>query len=525
LSPYFSHGKCGLFSDPPKSLTTPERRYLPLFIAVLVKNHVFDFKDLGIDLLGLWMLSIVKPRGLLGYENYLADVLQHNGLPFLEKATVAVGIPPDYNSNHDFFACAIHYMRKSLRESAPSVQSRQYRDEYSKTLQLVMRSMKEDLVLLRPFASEHGVYVDFVRQVISLIKSHGVGIRALDPFFTQPSADYSPPVQDPQLHTAGIVAYGIRLSEADVHAVPQLFYYLYNNFKIALGNDKLDQECRILGKAMRNAHVTSFMLQLMVPAIIQASAQAHDCWALLEVYAVALGNLLDTTCVPKELAAGDMEHVGGIFGCILAWFDGIKSAATLSLQQLHIMTLLATIANALQPSTITHLVNGPDSTAPGLQDTVDRLSGLFAEARCHIDEVLSVADEDLTITSVRVPGLLGGLLPTSGHDSGPSGNPRVQEFTKAIVSDVRQNWVVSGDRVMVRIASGRGGGVGGGTPAMSQAASPSLQGTRYVPWDVKGVLERLHVSIARWELAVAREGSRAGTSRRQRVTDEEGLLF
>ncbi|KAK3304457.1 Mus7/MMS22 family-domain-containing protein [Chaetomium strumarium] len=526
LLPYFSHGKCGLFSDLPKNLTTPERRYLPLFIAVLVKNHVFDFKDLGIDILGHWMLSIVKPQRLLGYENYLADVLQRNGLPFLEKATVAVGIPPEYSSNLDFFACAIRYMRQSLRESAPSVQSRQYRDEYSKTLQLVMRRMKEDLALLRPFASEHGVYVDFVRQVISLIKSHGVGIRALDPFFTQPSVDYSPPVQDPQLHSAGIVAYGVRLSEADVHAVPQLFYYLYNNFKIALGNDKLDQECRILGRAMKNAHVTSFMLQFMVPAIIQASAQAHDCWALLEVYGVALGNLLDASCVPKELTAGDMGHVAGIFGCILAWFDGIKSAAALSLQQLHIMALLAMIANTLQPSTTTHLVNGPDWAAPGLQDTVDRLSGMFTEARRHLDEVLSFADEDLATTSVRVPALLGGLLPTSAHNLGPSGNPRVQEFTKTIVSDVRHNWVVSGDRVMVRMASGRGGGGGGGgTPAMSQAASASLQGTRYVPLEAKGVLERLHGLIARWELAAAREGSRAGIRRRQRVTDAEALLF
>ncbi|KAK4239258.1 Mus7/MMS22 family-domain-containing protein [Achaetomium macrosporum] len=524
LSSFFSHGKCGLFSDPPKSLTTPERRYLPLFIAVLVKNHVFDFKDLGIDILGLWMLSIVKPQRLLGYENYLADVLQHNDLPFLERAAVAVGIPPDYNSNLDFFACAIHYVRKSLRDSGPLVQSRQHREEYSKTLQLVMRKMKEDLALLQPFPNEHGPYVDFVRQVISLIKSHGVGVCAVDPFFTQPSVDYSPPVQDPQLHTAGIIAYGVRLSEKDVHAVPQLFYYLYNNFKLALGNDKLDQECRILAKAMRNAHVTSFMLQFMVPAMIQASAQAQDCWALLQVYAIALGNLLDSACVPEELAADDMEHVAGILNCLLAWFDGLRSAATLSLQQLHIMALLATMANTLQPSLTSYLVNGPDSAVPGLQGTVGALSEMFAGARCYLGEILSLPDRELTESSVRVPVLLGRLLPIPAPNLGAPGNPRVQEFTKSIVSDVRQNWVVSRDRVMVRMASGRGG-VGGVTPAMSQAASGSLQGTRYVPWEIRGALERLYGAVAGWDLGVVREGRTGRAERMERVTDGEDLLF
>jgi hypothetical protein len=271
-----------LFSDLPRNLNTPERRYLPLFLAVLVKNHVFNFKDVGINILGLWMLSIVKPLRLLGYENYLAEVLKQQSLPFLERASVAVGIPPDYNSNVDFFACAIHHMRKTLRESR-SAQSKEHRGEFSKTLQLVMQRMKDDLALLRPNTSEHGLYIDFVRQVISLIKSHGVGICTVDDFFTQPSADYSPSAQDPQLHMAGIIAYGVKLSEKDVNAAPQLFHYLYTNFKIALGNDRLEQECRILGRAMRNAHVASFMLQFMIPAIIQASAQVPDCWALLEV--------------------------------------------------------------------------------------------------------------------------------------------------------------------------------------------------------------------------------------------------
>ncbi|KAL2018628.1 hypothetical protein VTK56DRAFT_531 [Thermocarpiscus australiensis] len=527
LSPYFSVGKYGLFPDLPKNLNTPERRYLPLFLASLVKNHIFDFRDIGINILGLWIISIAKPQRFLGYEHYLAEVLQHHNLPFVDGATVAVGIPPDYNSNIDFFACAIHYMRRTLRESG-STQSKQHRDEFSKILQLAMQKMKEDLVLLRPHAAEHGLYIEFVRQVISLIKSHGVGICVVDPFFTQPSVDYSPPVQDPLLHTAGIVAYGVRLSERDVTAVPQLFHYLYNNFKIALGNDKLEQECRILGRAMQNAHVTSFILQFMIPAVIQASAQALDCWALLEVYTVALGSLLDGGCVPRELADSDVEHAAGILDAILAWFEGVSGGGSLSLQHLHIMALLATVANLLQPSLTSYLFNESGSAIPGLQDRVDRLATCFAEARSRLEEVLLyLPDAGLGDAGAWSGALLSGLSAAGGGNTGGAGkDPRVQDFAKTIISDVRRNWVVSEDcRVLVRMASGRGAG-GGGIPTMSQASS--LQGARYAPWTVRGILERLCAELGRWELGGGLE-SEKGRNRRARrarraVADEE-LLF
>ncbi|KAL2133588.1 hypothetical protein VTI74DRAFT_2063 [Chaetomium olivicolor] len=550
MSPYFSAGKYGLFCDLPKNLTTPERRYLPLFLAVLVKNHIFDFKDLGTNLLGLWMLSIVKPLRFLGYENYLAEVLQHHHLPFLERATVAVGIPPDYNSNIDFFACAIHYMRSALRESG-SIQSKQHRDEFSKTLQLVMRKMKEDLALLRYDTTEHGPYIDFVRQVISLIKSHGVGICVVDPFFTQPSVDYSPSVQDPQLHTAGIVAYGVRLSEKDVTAVPQLFHYLYNNFKIALGNGKLEQECRILSTAVRNAHVASFMLQYMIPATILAAAQVNDCWALLEVYTVALGNLLDGACVPKELADEDMEHVAGLLNCILAWFDGLRSAATApSLQQLHIMVLLASLADTLQPSLTVYLFNNPSSPIPGLEYTLNTLFDLFTEARTHLTYLLSIPHDDLghpTEPTIYLSSLLSGLPPSSATSFTTTGrNPRVQDFASTIVSDVLRNWVVSENSVMVRMASGRAASaVGLGLPAMTQggqgAAAASLKGVKYGSWEGRALAERLWGALRRWEGNVgvasgnAKEMGRArylGRGRkmrrgsgRERVVDGGELIF
>jgi hypothetical protein len=499
-------------------LTTPERKFLPLFLAVLVKNHVFDFRDLGINVLGLWMLSVVKPLRYLGYENYLAEVLKRNDLAFLERATVTVGIPPDYNSNIDFFACAIQHMRKKLREY-DSVQAKQHRDEFKKTLQLVMQKIKDDLALLRSYPSEHGIYIDFVRQVISLIKSHGVNICTIDSFFMQPSADYSPSIQDPQLHTAGIIAYGVKLSEGDTTAAQQLFHYLFNNFKVSLGNDKLEQECKILSRAMRNAHVTSFMLQCMLPAIIQASAQVPDCWALLEVYAVALGEILDSGCVPKELPNHDVVHAAGILTAILAWFGTLRDTAALSPQRLHIMSLLATIADMLQPSFTAYLFNESDSDSeiPGLHDTVDRVATLFTELQSHIRETLSLSDgADISPTSLALSGVL--TAPPSSQFPAPAGgggHPRVQTFANFIATDVRQNWVVTADRVMVRMASSGRGSQGGFPMMMSQAmvtssSAASLRGASYCPWEGRAVLERLGAAVGKWELGEGEGDERKG---------------
>ncbi|KAL2179981.1 Mus7/MMS22 family-domain-containing protein [Thermothelomyces heterothallicus CBS 202.75] len=541
LLSFFSTGKYGLFPDLPHNMTTPDRRYLPLFLAVLVKNHVFDLKDLGINMLGMWMLAIVKPLRYLRYENYLAEVLQHRDLPFLERATVAVGIPPDYNSNADFFACAIHHMRKSLRECG-SVRAKQLREEFRKTLQLVMQKMKEDLALLRSHGSEHGPYIEFVRQVVSLIKSHGVNICAVDPFFMQPSADYSPSLQDPQLHTAGIVAYGVKLSEGDTTATQPLFHYLFNNFKVSLGNDKLEQECKILSRAMRNGHVTSFMLQCMIPAIIQASTQAPDCWALLEVYAVAFQNMLESSwSVPKELGHEDMEHVLGIVTSILAWFQNLGCTASPSLQQLHVMALLATLANTLQPSVASYLFNKAEggTLVTQLQEAVDRLAALFSELGSHLGDVLSRASgNDVPQPEIGLSAVLGALPPVPPQQqqqqptSGGAGNPRVEMFANTIISDVRQNWVVTADRVMVRMASpGRMGTTPGGPPLPSQAAvsssaAASLRGACYGPWETRAVLERLRAAVGGWMLRSSRDGGRGeGKLKRGKEMVDLDLLF
>ncbi|KAK0741672.1 Mus7/MMS22 family-domain-containing protein [Apiosordaria backusii] len=469
LSAYFTPGKHAMFSDLPKKLNTQDRKYLPLFIATLLKNSIYDFKDLGLSILGLWVLSILQPFRLLCYENYLAEVLKSRGFPFLERIAVSVGSSPNYNANLDYFAAAIHYMRKTLREAGLQ-KAKEHREEFSKILQLGMQKIKDDLAFLRldtdqpNHQQEHERYISFVRQVISLIKSHGVGICPPDPFFTQPSLDYSPGLQDPQLHTAGIVAYGVRLGEKDSTAVPQLFHYLWNNFKVAIGNNKLEQETTILTRAMKdNTHVRSFMLEFMLPAVVQACCQESNSWILLEVYVTALGNILtpEEPCCPKELTdEGDIEHATALVR------SGVKFVKSLtrepSLSQLHLLSLLIKLANTLRPSLIVYLYNSTPTSRfkDELESTMDDLD----ETLANLMSSSSSSSSSLSFPSFASSSGVGAI--TLGN------NPRIATFTKQIVGDVRRDWVVSSDFVAVKMA-----GVGGGHPSSSSALGRMMMGS------------------------------------------------
>ncbi|KAK4190281.1 Mus7/MMS22 family-domain-containing protein [Podospora australis] len=437
LASFFTPGKYALFSSIPKSLASADRKYFPLFLSVLLKNHMFDFRDLGLSILGLWVLCIIKPMHLLAYENFLAEELQRRDFPFLENATVAVAIPPDYNSNRDFFLCAIRHMRKTMRESRGSAQSRLHRDEFSKILQLAMQNMKQDLSLLRPDTSGHEHYIEFVRHIISTIKSYGVNICIVDSFFTQPSLDYSPPMEDPGLQLASIVAYGVRLSEGDDTAIPQLFHYLYLNFKTAVINGKLEEECRILSKAMRtNKHIMSFMLKFMLPAILKFTEIAHQAWVLLEVYRAALETVLTASTVPKEII--DDEDIKHVMYILPVRFRRAPNFDDLSEHQLHLLALRLDLINLFQPSLKTYLFNNMSSPASAV--LLGRLRRGIDVTGYYVNTVLRHFPPPMSSLPAAGQGSRVVLSASELLEDCYFGVPRIHEFSNFMLSDYNEHW-------------------------------------------------------------------------------------
>ncbi|KAK4214009.1 protein mms22 [Rhypophila decipiens] len=561
LRAFFSTGKFGIFPDIPKNLHGPLTQYLPLFTTTLVKNQVFDFKSIESSILELWVLSIVKPARFLEYENQLAEVLQRQNVWFLEGATVLVGMDPDYNSSVDYLSCVLHHMRRRLREGG-STRSRQQRDEFAKVLHLAMQKVKHHLRLLRAGEqAEHAAYIKFVRQVMALMKSHGVGICVIDPFFSQPSLDYSPPLQDPGMHVANIVAYGVRLGEKDHTAVPQLFHYMYNNFKVALSSNQLDRECDILVKAMdKERHIVSFVLQFMVPAVIRASVQSSDVWILLETYVAALAHLLTRSTVPREVKREDIEHaVGGVLGSVLFWLAEARDKigrGNLDVPQLYLLTLLVTLANSLRPSIRVYLasdVRDADvADREQVRATMESLSAVFSGARELIGEVLpggraaplaleaDVSDPKFA-DRIYVHELLSGLPPppaSSAVSSSSSGqqNSRMQGFVQYMVSDVRKSWVVVDGLVTVRTAST---GAAGGSRlsrvhSMSMSSTPAQSGgpggsqaggTKCQLASADELVRRLYAEMGKWVTSEGNHGrvgdeGRASRNRRAGLSDD-----
>lgn len=119
---FFSSGIFCVFEGLPRGITTPARKFLPLFLATLIDKEVVDFKvsplhvvakpapltlkqDVGATTLELFLGAIAKPFQYLAYENRFAEALKRHDDPYLIDAFIDVGKNPDYNSNRDLFSC------------------------------------------------------------------------------------------------------------------------------------------------------------------------------------------------------------------------------------------------------------------------------------------------------------------------------------------------------------------------------------------------------------------------------------
>ena len=113
-------GQYGLFGKEPHKLPLGHRKYLALFVAVLLKRGLPQIDALGPSLLEVWLLAIVKPRQFLAYEHQLAEELKRRNEPFVPEAVVGLSINPDYGSNRDLFECKTRIPVKAMRFGFPS---------------------------------------------------------------------------------------------------------------------------------------------------------------------------------------------------------------------------------------------------------------------------------------------------------------------------------------------------------------------------------------------------------------------
>lgn len=456
LSDMFKPGKHGIFADMPHLVGLEERRYLSLFVTTLLK-HGFDegdnsdLSEAGITLRELWMLSIVKPRQSLGFENQLAEQLARCGKKFVPDTVVGLATNLDYNMNRDLFEFAISSMRRSVRDAGPSLR-RIVLAEDSKTLKLVMEQIKSDLkTLAEEDAVEHSSYVPFVRDIISLIRAHGSDICSVDDFFYQISKEYSPSVRDPQLQVAAMMSYGLRLSEEgdSSRAAHQLFFFLFNNFKLAMMNDKLGDEVGMLRRGLQNPGILHFVLGSMLPAAVRASHDEEAASFLVDVYAHSCWIVLDSDTLSPELSGDTLRHVVPLLEAVVDGLGERGRGDNLTDGGVHMVGQFLGLMNMMWPSIRALHLSG--ATPDGL-DVIRRLLQTCRSFTFWLETYMGEAEGAFDLTAgVLVRGLARvQQQQQDGRATSRTVSPLVTSFKQNIVNDVRRNWIVSGHRLSIQ---------------------------------------------------------------------------
>ncbi|RYP51277.1 hypothetical protein DL768_003374 [Monosporascus sp. mg162] len=443
-----------------------------LISATLIRKRVFDFKvrrshlttewtvltcskDLGATALELFLCAITKPFQYTAYENRLAEAMKRNDDPYLIDAFIDVGGSPDYNSNRDLFSHIISKMRKSLR-FAEAGQKPQLQGQFAKALRAVMEQIKQDLKLMITNPPEHSNYIDFVRNIVALIRSHD--ICPVDPYYYQISPEYSPSRQDPRLQTAGILACGLKLEEGNPHAASGLFYLLWPNFTTALANGKLADECAILEQGMRHSHVFSFMLGKMFPAVLRTAARRPEGWVLMETYVGALEKWMAGPAVHKEIAEENMDNALALLKSADASMRHLKGLDISDLRPEHLYSLIHVLKllNLLAPSLNAYLINEPTSLEAGeITKTIDALTSFTGAAGSYISALLERPQPRAEAAATIGPRehqpsftldparLFEGIVQSPSHHQPDSPDTElINNFSAYMVRDIGNTWAI-----------------------------------------------------------------------------------
>lgn len=362
-----------------------------------------------------------------------------------------------------------------------SQEKKTFVSQCASSLMAAMKQIELDLAANVDDEDEHHTYVAFVRRVISLIKSYGAGICAVPSYFYQVSREYSPPELDPQLLVAQVQSYGIRLDEGDSRAVPQLFSFLYHNFKQAVLHSRLSKEVLMLQRGMKQEAILTFSLGTMMPAIIQATLARLEAFVIYDTFCEALHLRLARSSAPGAMQGQGIRSIIHLVWAMTNWAAVTRSAAVHRLQpeQVHLFRKMIFLLNSLQPvlESLSFLEDMRDSWAD-LEGGLGRVDGLVEKAiqylQRHYIPGSGVVDGN---------GLLAGSAGDGSHEI-----PRVGSLADELVQDIRKTWQQSGGTITIQAPF----------RSISSTQSPSGQGIPKPIWDVDDLVQSLGEQLNLW---------------------------
>ncbi|KAG5926993.1 hypothetical protein E4U42_002710 [Claviceps africana] len=489
-SDLFNRSKYQMFHAPPHQLDLNQRKHLTLFISALLRHGVDNFDDAGFSLAQVWVCSLVKPRTALRYELQLGQQLHGRlGMALVPDTIAGLCTLPDYNMTRDLFEYSVSSMRKTLRDAGPTLH-RTLSGEYASALKVVMEQMKGDLrTTSQMLAAEHGEFVLFVQNIISLIKTHASDICAVDGYFYQISKEYSPPAQDPQLQVASIVSYGLKLQDGDARSSRPLFYLLFNNAKFSIVNKTMDEQMVMLLKSMSNGNIKNFILGKMLPAVINVVFAEPDAFPLLDMYLEALRRCYAGKAVSQELTHDDTTALCFLWRAMCSRVKGMGiRTANLTMRQLYVMRQVLALQNLFWPYIHVLSMSNPTTESwTSLWGMLTSLWDVFRVAEGNLHKLSANewdGDEEMHTGSL----FAGPEDSEAGREEvfmGDGSSDRdVETFSENMIQDVRKCWRVTTHGLWINIQ---------GSP--NKRAS---DGVVLAEWDSKDLTRDLYDRTREW---------------------------
>lgn len=350
-----------------------------------------------------------------------------------------------------------------------------------------MDQIKLNLKSITLDSPEHANYIEFVRSLITVIRSQD--LCPVDSYFYQISREYSPSTQDPRLQIAGILSWGLKLEEGDTKAVPGLFYLLFPNFKLALANGKLAEEMAILQQGMENPHVLSFVLGRMFPAMIRTAVQTTAGSVLLDTYISAFETLLTKPGggIHREIGNEDMDGLLILLQYALASIQELQIIDVFELRHEHVYTVvqITRLFNLLSPSFAAYLINETTSQlAMEITNAMETFTSFTRTAAIYLSNLLKESNEVITLNPVY---LFKGIR-IYRTDLASEPNEQVNRFANHMVKDIKDNWILDGCTINVQ----------GPSRGLGNSATQSGQGTAAPRWNARELVQILQGQVQEW---------------------------
>ncbi|KAJ5856089.1 uncharacterized protein N7529_010033 [Penicillium soppii] len=317
--------------------TVQTRKFAPLFVALCLEKDACILSDCRVEVISLWMSSLVERSSMLKFQHRLSDALMNassqdpllHNLPFFkDKKTGRYTITlEEINSRRiSLLSSLFSNMRQQLQDMELSSNPKfsATKQEYSEIVQRVMTSMKDNYQELGNGTAQavQGTYVKFVHNVIGFLQQHTSDMKPIDPFFTDP-ASFPLPSHDPRYIVAKLKRYEPKLfSSKEILTLNGFIQSLSERAAIDCQQTYLVDQLHTSMKDTYEAGnpekptLRTVLLQCVFPAYLEAALENRAAWILahpiIQTITLEFQNLLrsidtfDPACVSSVIEMIDI---------------------------------------------------------------------------------------------------------------------------------------------------------------------------------------------------------------------------